>query len=146
MFWAEIGKISEFYLKTFSFWRWNFQYIWIGVFSLWCLLLQLCRCVLSLFLIYSSFASRRIASWLSPFMCNFIYIWASAWQNLQNCMCAQRRQISLGIRPVWSESSLGAQWVAKDPSFLHAESEDSDQTGRMPGLIRESSLGSPAIL
>ena len=43
-----------------------------------------------------------------------------------------KTQISLGIRPVWSESSLGAQWVAKDPSFLHADSEDSDQTGRMP--------------
>ena len=33
--------------------------------------------------------------------------------------------ISLSIRPVWSESSLCAQWVAKDPSFLHADSEDS---------------------
>ena len=43
-------------------------------------------------------------------------------------------RISLGIRPVWSESSLGAQWVAKDTSFLHADSEDSDQTGRMPRL------------
>ena len=32
--------------------------------------------------------------------------------------------ISLGIRPVWSESSLCAQWLAKDPSFLHADSED----------------------
>ena len=42
-----------------------------------------------------------------------------------------KTQISLGIRPVWSESSLCAQWVAKDPSFLHADSEDSDQTGRM---------------
>ena len=28
------------------------------------------------------------------------------------------------------------QWVAKDPSFLHADSEDSDQTGRMPRLTR----------
>ena len=46
-----------------------------------------------------------------------------------------KTQISLGIRPVWSESSLCAQWVAKDPSFLHADSEDSDQTGRMPRLI-----------
>ena len=45
-------------------------------------------------------------------------------------LCAQRRQISLGIRLVWSESSLCAQWVAKEPSFLHADSEDSDQTGR----------------
>ena len=34
------------------------------------------------------------------------------------------------IRPVWSESLLCAQCVAKDPSFLHADSEDSDQTGR----------------
>ena len=42
---------------------------------------------------------------------------------------------SLGIRPVWSESSLCAQWVAKDPRFLQADSEDSDQTGRMPRLI-----------
>ena len=40
-----------------------------------------------------------------------------------------KTQISLGIRPVRSESSLCAQWVAKDPSFLHADSEDSDPTG-----------------
>ena len=33
------------------------------------------------------------------------------------------------------QSSLCAQWVAKDPTFLHADSEDSDQTGRMPRLI-----------
>ena len=46
-----------------------------------------------------------------------------------------KTQISLGIRPVWSESSLSAQWVAKDPRFLHADSNDSDQTGRMPRLI-----------
>ena len=26
-------KYQNFYLKTFSFWWWNFQYIWIGVFS-----------------------------------------------------------------------------------------------------------------
>ena len=35
-----------------------------------------------------------------------------------------KTQISLGIRPVWSESSLCAQRVAKDPSFLRADSED----------------------
>ena len=46
-----------------------------------------------------------------------------------------KTQISLGICPVWSEPSLCAQWVAKDPSFLHADSEDSDQTGQMPSLI-----------
>ena len=36
------------------------------------------------------------------------------------------------IRPGWSESSLCVQWVIKDPRFLHADSEDSDQTGQMP--------------
>ena len=51
-------------------------------------------------------------------------------------VCAQQRQISLGIHPVWSESLLYAHCVAKDPSFLHADSEDSDQTWRMPRLIR----------
>ena len=45
-----------------------------------------------------------------------------------------KTQISLGIRPVWSESLLCTQWVAKDPSFLHADREDSDQTGWMPRL------------
>ena len=30
-------------------------------------------------------------------------------------------------RPVWSESSLLAQWVAKGPRFLRADSEDSDE-------------------
>ena len=39
------------------------------------------------------------------------------------------------ISPVWSQASLCTQWVAKDPSFLHADSENS-----------ESSLGAHAIL
>ena len=42
-------------------------------------------------------------------------------------LCAQRR--------LRSESSLCDQWVAKDQRFLQADSEDSDQTGRMPRLI-----------
>ena len=51
-----------------------------------------------------------------------------------------KSQNSLGIRPVWSVSSLCIQWVAKDPNFIHADSEDSDQTGGCPGWS-ESSLG-----
>ena len=39
-------------------------------------------------------------------------------------MCPAKTQISLDIRPVWSEYSLCAQRVAKDLSFLHADSED----------------------
>ena len=46
-----------------------------------------------------------------------------------------KTQISLGIRPVCSASFLYAQLIAKDPRFLHAESEDSDQIGRMLRLI-----------
>ena len=46
-----------------------------------------------------------------------------------------KAQISLGIRTVWSESSLCTLWVDKAPVFLHADSKDSDQTGRMPRLI-----------
>ena len=38
--------------------------------------------------------------------------------------CLPKTQIGLSICPVWSESSLCAQWIAKDPSFLHADSED----------------------
>ena len=33
------------------------------------------------------------------------------------------------------DPSLCVQWVAKVPTFLHADSEDSDQTGRMPRMI-----------
>ena len=46
-----------------------------------------------------------------------------------------KTQIGLGIRPVRSASSLCVQWVANDQRFLHADSEDSDQTGRIPRLI-----------
>ena len=45
-----------------------------------------------------------------------------------------KTHISLGIRPVWSESSLCALRIAKDPSYLHADSEAPNQTGRMPRL------------
>ena len=44
-------------------------------------------------------------------------------------------QISLGIRPVWSESLLSA-WKNIGSLATHwAHSEDSDQTGQMPRLI-----------
>ena len=37
---------------------------------------------------------------------NIFSKWATSWQNQQNDLCAQRRQISLGIRWGWSKSSL----------------------------------------
>ena len=58
-----------------------------------------------------------------------------------------KTQIRLGIRrPVWSESWLCTWWIEKDPNFLHANSEDSDQTqGRCSGWS-ESWLGTQVIL
>ena len=46
-----------------------------------------------------------------------------------------KTQISLGIRPVWSESSLST-WRKLGSLATHcAHKKDSDQTGRMPRLI-----------
>ena len=51
-------------------------------------------------------------------------------------LCAQRR-----LRSAWAcaqsdQSSLCTWWVAKDPSFLHAHREDSDQTGQADLSLR----------
>ena len=57
--------------------------------------------------------------------------------NKTNKMCVlqAKTQISLGIRPVWSDTSLSA-WRNLGSLATHwAHCEDSDQTGRMPRLI-----------
>ena len=53
-----------------------------------------------------------------------------------------KTRISLGIHPVWSESSLCTQWIAKDPSFLQWRLIS---PGGCPGWS-ESSLGAHIIL
>ena len=74
------------------------------------------------------------------------FYWVSSWAVIINewhsmtkptiwHVCPAKTQISLGIRPVWSESSLCTHWVARVPTLLHADSEDSDQTERIPRLI-----------
>ena len=63
-------------------------------------------------------------------------VWATTWQTNKMSVRPAKTQISLGNRPVLSESSLCTQWVAKNPSFRHADIKDSDQTGRIPRLIR----------
>ena len=52
-----------------------------------------------------------------------MYKWAT-WQNQQNECGPSEDSDQPGHHPVWSESLLCAQWVAKDPRFLHADSED----------------------
>ena len=51
-----------------------------------------------------------------------IFKWALLWQNNNN---NNKKKM-----PSLSESSLCAESVAKDPDFFHADSADSDQTGR----------------
>ena len=49
------------------------------------------------------------------------------WKQLMQIVSQTR--LNLVTLTCGSESSLCAQWVAEDPSFLLADSEDSDQTG-----------------
>ena len=58
-----------------------------------------------------------------------IKIWAATWQNQQNGYGPAKTQISLGIRPVWSKSSLSAWRKLGSLITLWAHSEDSDQPG-----------------
>ena len=50
-------------------------------------------------------------------------------------VCPAKTQMSLGIRPVWSESSLSAWGNLWSLAVHWTHSDDSDQTGRMPRLI-----------
>ena len=79
--------------------------------------------------------------------------WYKPQQDKTNkMMCAQQRLGSAWASAQSDQSSLYASWVAKDPTFLHADSEDPDQTGWMPRLIRvvpgwyESLLAAQVIL
>ena len=68
-----------------------------------------------------AYIQRYFSAWPSPYNTK----WVSAWQSQRNGMCPQQSYRSAwAIRPVLSESSLWTQWVAKDPSFLHADCED----------------------
>ena len=59
---------------------------------------------------------------------------AKTWQNQQS-MRPAKTLISLGIHPVWSESSLSAWRNLGSLATQWMHSEDSDQTGWMPRLI-----------
>ena len=82
-----------------------------------------------------SFNPLKVWDWESLRSCScdtFLIIafnnnkWATSWQNQQNdCVPGEESD----------QSSQCAEWVAKDTSFLHADSEDADQTGWMPRLI-----------
>ena len=116
--------------------------------------IQHCSTVFRLSLTFCALCSFRIAWWTSageePFSCHFILDVAIlltdknvSFTHLSRLMTKTttwlvrpaKTQISLGIRPVWSESSLSA-WRKLGSLATHwAHSEDSDRTGRMPRLI-----------
>ena len=66
---------------------------------------------------------------------SLLYIWTCARQNQKHDVRPAKTQISLGIRPAWSESSLSARRKLGTLATLWAPSEDSDQTSRIPGSI-----------
>ena len=64
------------------------------------------------------------------------------WARAQYCNIPTRlhvrpamTQIRLRIRAVWSESSQGTLWIAKDPKRLQVDSEDPDKPARIRTLI-----------
>ena len=88
---------------------------------------------------WRGFMSQNYIVWPIFFLMNvFIALKGTHLSHLMikptKLLCAQQR-----LRSAWasiqSESSLCAEWVAKDPSFLHMDSEDSDQPGHLPSLI-----------
>ena len=84
-------------------------------------------------------SSRRLVSSL------FIDEMGRLMTKLTKWLCPAKTQISLGIRPVWSESSLCAQWVAKDPAFFMRTAKTLIRLGGCPGWSK-SLLGTHAIL
>ena len=72
-----------------------------------------------------------------------VFIWFSVLQTIEPphdktnnvVVHPAKTQISLGIRPVWSESSLSAWGKLASLATHWVHSKDSDQTGRMPRLI-----------
>ena len=73
------------------------------------------------------------------------YWWAGTRQNQQSYMCAQQRQFSLGIHPVWKEFSMCNQWVVKDPGCFMRTAKTLIRLGGCPGWY-ESLLDAMVIL
>ena len=74
----------------------------------------------------SKFRIITVFFWWSSFSDFYSNSWIEPPHDKTNKMTVHpaKTQISLGIRPVWSESSLCTQWVDRDPCFLHADSKN----------------------
>ena len=56
-------------------------------------------------------------------------------KNVPSDVCQAKIQIRLRECAVWSESSPGTFWIAKDANSRHVDNKDSDQTEQMHRLI-----------
>ena len=92
---------------------------------------------------FVGFVTRRLILFYHKIACNIMCMKTLYWSKYEPphdkannvAVRPSKTQISLGIRPVWSEYSLSA-WRKIGSLDTHwAHSEDSDQTGRMPRLI-----------
>ena len=91
---------------------------------------KLFRVLSAWWVISSSFWSHKDVAKLFRFYMSRLTIKLTKWH-----VRPAKTQISLGIRPVWSESSLFA-WRKLGSLATHwSHSEDADQTGWMPRLI-----------
>ena len=71
------------------------------------------------------------------FACRDWYTWVASLKNvLFHTYIMHMHPANILIRAVWSESSLGAFWIAKDEQFLPADNTDSDQTAWIGFLTR----------
>ena len=122
------------------------KYWGLQVRTIWLHVIYFMRCRISQYLNLScvSFLSDKKMATKFSSQCNIItelpnvmhnIIWAMTWQNQQNEYVPSEDSDQPGHPPSLIRVSLCSQWVAKDQSFLHADSKYSDQTGRMPGLI-----------
>ena len=82
-------------------------------------------CLIRVYTVCHSLIFSTHYSMVKPYCSTLKAITAFELPHDKMTVCPAKTQISLGNHPVWSESSLCALWVAKDPNFLQANSEDS---------------------
>ena len=82
---------------------------------------HICICFLFFFFF---FCIRYVILWLLAYLVKELHIWAISWQN-QQCGCAPSEDSDLpGHPPSLISLRCVLNWGAKEPRFLHADSED----------------------
>ena len=72
---------------------------------------------------FANISENKVLTNISEFTVYYFYLSHCMTKPTKWQVWPAKTQISLGISPVRSESLLCAFWVAKDPMFLHADSE-----------------------